>query len=203
MGKTFNLGLVIGRFQHLHIAHTKMIDTALATCDRVLLLVGSSQESMTERNPFNLKTRMDLIRDYYGKEIHAEKLLLGHIDDMTNENDICVEWGDFVLQKVDMWSQHYGLSCELDCMIFGNDEERMGWYRPEVAEKISQIAIARTHPVSATKMRNHIVNNNLDIWIENMPESTSVNKRYWFYRLRDELVIVPHYKEMMSDDNNQ
>jgi bifunctional NMN adenylyltransferase/nudix hydrolase len=200
MAKTFKLGLIVGRFQHFHNGHKRMVDTALATCEKVLLLIGSSQESMTERNPFNLKTRMDIVRDVYDEEIKYGKLFLGHIDDMTNENDVRVEWGDFVLQKVDMWTQHYGLSTKVDCMIFGNDENRMGWYRPEAVEHISQIAIARTLPISATRMRHFLLKGDISQWYEHMPLD-QMGVEYWFNRLKGELLYVPHYKEMLIDEN--
>lgn len=193
MRKTFELGFVIGRFNHLHDGHIKMIDTALTTCERVLLLVGSSQESGTERNPFNLKTRMDLIRDVYREEIYDGFLLLGHIDDMTNENDHSKEWGDFVLQKIDMWTQHYSITNKVDCMISGNDEGRMDWFDPEAVKDVSQIVIARPEwEISATKMREYLLQYDYTNWRKN---AKLLNKRH-FENLTKELLEVPFYKEM-------
>lgn len=116
---TFKLGFVVGRFQHLHKQHVRMINTALDICDRVILMVGSSQESGTKRNPFNLYTRMNLIRDVFGHEIEEEKLILAHTDDMTHEDDHSTAWGDFLLKKIDMWRGHYGIEDKVDCFIYG------------------------------------------------------------------------------------
>jgi bifunctional NMN adenylyltransferase/nudix hydrolase len=197
MGKPFSLGFIVGRFQHLHKGHEKMINTALATCDRVLLVVGSSQESGTIRNPFTLKTRMDVIRKVYHLDIHNEKLLLGHIDDMTNENDVCHEWGDFVLHKIDMWTQHYGLSYKVDCMVFGNDEGRMDWFRKEVADNVNQIIFGRNeYAISATKMRQHLVNGDYDSWRDDV---SHVLDDYWYKRLQSELLEIPYYKELAGN----
>lgn len=195
--KTFKLGFIIGRFQHFHRGHEKMLETALNTCERVLLLVGSSQEAFTERNPFTLKTRMDLIRDLYKEEIENERLLLAHIDDMTNEHYHSKDWGDYVLQRVDMWSQHYGLNNSFDCMIFGNDEGRMEWFRPEKVQHVSQIILGRPDDeISATKMREYIINEDYDSWCDGLPVGKFIYNDDWFERLKDELMLVDYYKKV-------
>lgn len=197
--KVFKLGFIIGRFQHLTKGHMRMIDAGLSSCERLLLLVGSSQESGTVRNPFPLKTRMDVIRASYLEETWNGRLLLGHIDDMTNENDINPDWGRFVLKKVDMWSQHYSLEHDVDCMIFGNDEERMGWYDPKDVVGVSQIVIARPEDaISATKVRNMLVENDDIGWKLNVPDAIATTP--WFRRIRSELLDIPYYKEMAKHE---
>lgn len=199
MGKAFKLGFVIGRFQHLTRGHLRMINAGLSACEHLLLLVGSSQEVVTERNPYSLKTRLDVIREVFPVHIQEEKLLLGHIDDMTNENDVCFEWGDYVLGRVDMWRQHYSLEYKIDCMIYGNDEERLGWYRPESVEGVSQIILSRPEvDVSATKVRKFLAEHKLGDWQDNVPYA--ISNRQWFNRLQEELLYVPHYKEMVDSE---
>jgi nicotinamide-nucleotide adenylyltransferase len=179
----------------------RMIQAGLSTCEHLLILVGSSQESMTLRNPFNLKTRMDLLRIVFKEEIHEGRLLLGHIDDMTNENDHCVEWGEFVLKKVDMWRQHYGIDYKMDCMIYGNDEERLSWYNPESVSNVSQIILSRDEvSISATEMRGYILSDNYMQWKHYMP--TQINSYAQFYVLRNELLNIPVYKEMLENGEN-
>ena len=51
MSKPFSLGIMVGRFQTLHIGHEQMIRTGLELCDEVGIFIGSSQESGTEKNP--------------------------------------------------------------------------------------------------------------------------------------------------------
>ena len=48
--KPYDVGVICGRFQTFHIGHESLVNTALTLCDRVLILVGSSQECGTERN---------------------------------------------------------------------------------------------------------------------------------------------------------
>lgn len=185
---TFKLGFVVGRFQHLHKQHVRMINTALDICDRVILMVGSSQESGTERNPFNLYTRMNLIRDVFGYAIEEEKLILAHTDDMTHEDDHSTAWGDFLIKKIDMWRGHYGIEDKVDCFIYGNDEERSAWFKTEDIAMVSHVVIARDS-VSATNVRKCLVEDDREEWERNTP--CAIHGKY--NEIRSELIQVPHY----------
>lgn len=200
MKRPFKLGFIIGRFQHIHLAHEKMITKGLQSCDKVLLLVGSSQEAFTKRNPFSLSTRMELIRATFPQEVMSGRLLLAHIEDMTHEGDNSHEWGDFLLKKVDMWKQHYGVSHDVDCMIYGDDEERRGWFSKDSMKGVSHIVLSRSdEDISATKMRQHLLNgiDSYTEWESNMP--TISNSRVWFARLKKELLFSTYYKELKGE----
>lgn len=191
--KTFKLGFVIGRFQHIHLSHKKMINTALQSCERVILMVGSSQESGTVRNPFNLYTRMNLIREVFKKEIEDGTLLLAHTDDMTHEGDHSTAWGDFLIKKIDMWKGHYGVKDKVDCFIYGNDEERTAWFKPKDIEKISHIVLSRkADNLNATNVRSLMSQDMCSDWINNVPVEIS----YLYSELRKELMDIPYYKEL-------
>lgn len=199
--KTFKLGLVIGRFNHLHSKHEYMINTALNSCNKVLLLVGSSQESGTVRNPFSLHTRMNMIRKVYSGEISDNRLLLAHIDDLTHEDDHSKEWGKFLLNKIDMWRGHYGINEKLDCMIYGNDEERMSWFDEETKKKIGQIILPRDdNSLSATKVRELIAKNAYDNWFYAV---NSVFCKSDFNNLQEELLAVDYYKNINKGVHNK
>lgn len=51
---TFDTSLLVGRFQTLHLGHMSLIDMGLKLFNRMLILVGSAQESVTERNPYDV-----------------------------------------------------------------------------------------------------------------------------------------------------
>lgn len=195
----FKLGFVLGRFQMLHLDHENMIRKALSVCDRVLLMVGSSTESGTVRNPFNLHTRMNLIRRVFDEEIKDGKLLICHTDDMTHEEDHSYEWGDFLLRKIEMWKSHYAITENVDCFIYGNDEERSSWFDPTTINGISHLVIARNSR-SATKIRNLMCKNDYSEWCENVPKSISGLET--FRRLKVELLDVEWYKRIYSEEES-
>lgn len=196
----FKLGFVLGRFQMLHQDHENMIRKALSVCDRVLLMVGSSTESGTVRNPFNLYTRMDLIRRVFNKEISNGKLLISHTDDMTHEEDHSYEWGDFLLEKIEMWKSHYAIIDNVDCFIYGNDEERGSWFDPEKIKGVSHLVIARNDR-SATRIRQLMSQNKYDAWSIHMPKP--ISSRATFCDLRRELLDVEWYKRVHSGEHQQ
>ena len=59
--KPYDIGLIVGRFQHFHIGHRSLVENAYKLCDRVLILVGSAQESGTLRNPYLLFQQISTI----------------------------------------------------------------------------------------------------------------------------------------------
>ncbi|MEK6954741.1 MAG: adenylyltransferase/cytidyltransferase family protein [Candidatus Micrarchaeota archaeon] len=57
-GKT---ALVIGRFQPFHSGHLEAVEGILKRHSRLLLAIGSAQESRTPKNPFSSKERKGMI----------------------------------------------------------------------------------------------------------------------------------------------
>lgn len=54
-------GLVVGRFQPLHKGHLSVIREALGKCDDLIVVIGSAEDSHTERNPFTAGERFQML----------------------------------------------------------------------------------------------------------------------------------------------
>jgi nicotinamide-nucleotide adenylyltransferase len=54
--------LIVGRFQPFHNGHVKLIEFAEEEADKIIIAIGSSQESHTWENPFTASERRDMIR---------------------------------------------------------------------------------------------------------------------------------------------
>jgi nicotinamide-nucleotide adenylyltransferase len=160
----------------------------LSVCDELLVLVGSSQEKGTERNPFDVFDRINVIRDVY-----ENKIKVGYIPDLTHEDDISYEWGRHVLDTVNQWSTIYGINMLPDVTIYGNDENRAGWYNPDHISRLAQLVIPRAEiKISATELREALVFNQRKKW-----ENYTNPKIHALYQdLRSQLLHVPFYKEM-------
>ena len=63
MKKQFDYLVFIGRFQPLHVGHQEVLDKALTLADKVIVLVGSSFQPRTIKNPFTFDERATMIRD--------------------------------------------------------------------------------------------------------------------------------------------
>ena len=118
--KKYNVGLVIGRFQPFHKGHEYMIRKALSLCKRVVVLVGSSQESGTERNPFNYQIRKEMIEKVFKKEVSFNRIVIIPIVDKGYGNSPM--WGDYIAKACfDSTGENP------DLYISGCAEERSNW----------------------------------------------------------------------------
>jgi bifunctional NMN adenylyltransferase/nudix hydrolase len=62
MSKKYDTLVLIGRFQPFHNAHLEIVKRATALCDRLIIVVGSSRQPRTYKNPFSFEERARMIR---------------------------------------------------------------------------------------------------------------------------------------------
>lgn len=178
MNKKFKFGLVLGRFQMMHNGHMEIIDMSRQLCEKTLILIGSSQESGTLRNPFKLETRKRVITRIY----NDNDVIIGALNDLTNENDISFEWGRYILDNI---NKMYGVMPDL--MLYGKDESRKGWFSEEDSKNFSEMIVSRNKiKTSATKLREYLVQDNKQEWEKYVP------KEIWdmYDELREELLML-------------
>ena len=190
--KPYDVAAICGRFQTFHKGHESLVDTALKLCDRVLILVGSAQECGTERNPFNIDTRIRMLRAIYGDD---NFIVIKGLADLTNENDIRPEWGKYLLDNIDRY-----IYKKPDLMVYGNDDARSKWFDPEDIKEITEVIVNRSKiPISATMVRQYMVFGDRRAW------QSCVNPKLhkMFNELRDELMTVPFYRDMYDKKVNQ
>ena len=114
MSKLYDYLVFIGRFQPFHNGHKKVIDRALELADHVIILIGSSYEARSYRNPFSYDERRDMIYDSYRDPRYYERdftrLIVRPIHDhLYNDNawleeiqtvvGNAIEWSNFDRRK--------------------------------------------------------------------------------------------------------
>ena len=57
MGNKYKFGLILGRFNPLHIGHEYLINYALSKCDILLIFIGSANKNLSLSNPFSYEER--------------------------------------------------------------------------------------------------------------------------------------------------
>lgn len=187
--KPYDVGLICGRFQTFHKGHEKLIDTGLMLCDRLLIFIGSAQECGTERNPLNINTRTKMLKMIYGDN---SNIMIYGLSDLTNENDICPEWGKYLLDNADRY-----IYKNPEIMIYGNDESRSGWFSKEDLKNTTELIINRAElPISATMLRQYMVEDNRKAWMELV--NPKLHKMY--DELRNELMTVEFYQKLKKED---
>ena len=177
--KPYDSFLLVGRFQSLQIGHCSLFDTGLLMADRGLVLVGSSQEVGTERNPFDVVTRVNCIKEIYGDRIEVKPL-----PDMTHEEDITPDWGRFVMRHV---KQYFHKIPEL--MVYGNDEARSKWFAPEEIAWTEVIVPRAKIPISGTQMRQFMMDDDIDSWYK----WTHPRLHKFYPTMRQQLLEVEYY----------
>lgn len=185
MAKPYDLGMICGRFHTFHVGHQSLVDAAVTLCDRVVIMVGSAQEYGTERNPLNIITRFDMLREIYDDR---EKVMIYPVADLTNENDITTDWGKYLLENVKRYVYK-----KPELMVYGNDESRSLWFSTDDIKDTSELIINRGKiPISATELRNLMVFDKREEWMEWV--NPKLHKMY--DTLRKELMTVDFYKTM-------
>lgn len=152
MEKAFRLGILVGRFQMLHAGHEMMIRTALLTCERVALFVGSSQESGTEKNPFSYELREKILRTMFGNLIEIYPL-----PDIGVGNN--GTWGDYVLRNVE---NRCGFRPDL--LVSGREERRLDWFDSEEGKTVAELYIPKTIEISASALRALLIADDFESW---------------------------------------
>lgn len=136
-----DLGVVIGRFQvaSLSEGHVYLIEQARAQHRNVVVLVGSSQEWGTTKNPLNYATRERMIRDRY--------------PDVT-----CCPLPDFPSNNK-RWSHHLDITLQSlgwelgDVVLYAGRDSFRAYY--EGAHKVVECDSGMDH-VSGTAVRQNI-----------------------------------------------
>ena len=116
------------------------------------VFIGSSQESGTSNNPFTYETRAAILRAVYGDALEIHPL-----PDIGVGNTS--KWGDYVLDRA---LERFG---ELpDIMISGKEDRRVDWLDSERGARIAELYVPKTVDISATRMRNLLLENDFERW---------------------------------------
>ena len=137
----YKLALVVGRFQPLHLGHEAMIDAAFKVSEKVIVCISSAQESNTQKNPFDYKTRKDIL-----SKVYPNAIILPLNDIGVGNNG---KWGEYVLNTVYKSQKEYP-----DIFVCGFETRRINWF--DGCEKEPDVlTISRNKlNISSTMLRN-------------------------------------------------
>src|SRR3989344_3683432 len=63
----YQTGLVIGRFQPLHLGHKYLIEKALEVCDKLIIGIGSANKN-DGKNPYPADMRVEFLKKFVNEE---------------------------------------------------------------------------------------------------------------------------------------
>ena len=88
-------GFCILRCQPFHIGHDRLITKMMKECEFGTVVIGSAQESGTEKNPLPYFTRKKMIQNVWRKSDAYDRLRIVGIKDVTN-----MPWNIHVLETI-------------------------------------------------------------------------------------------------------
>lgn len=147
--KPYRLGISVGRFQTLHTGHVQMLSAGIAICERFCVLVGSSQESGTNKNPFSYEQRERMLRAVFGDRIEIYPLPDVGIGNVAG-------WGDYVLEQARAYT---GEQPEL--AVSSRETRRASWYEDAA---MTELIVPRDIDISATDMRDFFLQDDRESW---------------------------------------
>ena len=151
----FDLIVYIGRFQPFHNAHKDTLDYAASMATNVLVLVGSSENATSIKNPWSFNTRYSMIND----STHILNLFIEGIKDYTyDDNKWITEVGNIINNHI------YQLSAK-KIAIIGHDKDHSSFYLNYFPQwEFIEVPSYPNHSdsIDATKIRRLLFNNDLE-----------------------------------------
>lgn len=152
MNKLFKNGILVGRFQTLHLGHGQIIEKALDLCENVTVFIGSSQESRTQKNPFGFDERKKYLQAVYG-----DKIAVYPLPDIGVGNN--PEWGEYVIKNA---LDRTGSMPDL--FVSGKEERRASWLCGCCGNGINEMYLAKSIDIDSTRVRKYLLENDLESW---------------------------------------
>lgn len=157
--KQQRVGVFVARFQPLHKAHMYVIEKALKECDKVVIVLGSSNKQDMLRNPFSFELRKELLAKCLQNSKDLDRIEVFELPDWSQENiqeDNAV-WGHYLYYNVvsRIKQKHFS--------IYYSDSPDIikSWFDDEVAKYVDFRLLDRSkvfEGLSATKIRNAMLN---------------------------------------------
>jgi bifunctional NMN adenylyltransferase/nudix hydrolase len=123
MNKKYDLAVYIGRFQPFHNGHKYVVEEAKKIADNVLILVGSSNTSISVKNPWTYDERREMIGASFDTfDIVNGIIVTDYLDDYTYEEN---QWITDVQNAVNQFPTKDGTS--KICLI-GHTKDESSYY---------------------------------------------------------------------------
>lgn len=193
------LAVLIGRFQPFHNGHATLLQQALNTAPRVVVVIGSAFQARTPKNPFTWQERADVIRQSLSAA-DQERTTFLPIRDYYDEE----KWLQAVRRDVESISGHSSSIC-----LVGHFKDATSDYLAHF-DGWQLISADRHSPVDATQIRDAYLGSTpealeatLTALSESIPPTTQDFLRTWaktpFYpALCEEWRMLKKYKDAWS-----
>jgi nicotinamide-nucleotide adenylyltransferase len=159
-GSRMKTGLVIMRAQPLHFGHIRLIEEALDKCEHVFIVLGSTQEQGTDKNPFSFGDRKNMIKRYFTKSGEWPRITVHGLVDIFS-----LRWPSYVLENLE---ESYNPEIT---DLFGGSQYDCDWFKdfPKIRKHIVDRTAADYPFISATMLREMLTYRDPK-WMNFIPE---------------------------------
>jgi bifunctional NMN adenylyltransferase/nudix hydrolase len=158
--RKYDIVVCIGRYQPAHNGHINNFKHATEIGDNVLILIGSSNQPRTIKNPFTGAERSKMIGDACSE--FSDNIRIKTINDyLYNEN----AWITEVQQKVFSLMEELGLPPTSRIAILGHDKDESSYYLKSFPWDTVDTGGCNTHNsrvIDATTIRKLMFERNID-----------------------------------------
>lgn len=130
MKKIYNNGLVVGRFEPIHLGHQKLIDKALEIADKTLIMVTTSKT-----DKIDIDKRINLIKMIYSNEIASGCL---RVVKFNNPSHFDLSYGTYIFNEYYNATKTYP-----NVIIYGNDKDISKCFNDELISRLDTVVIKR------------------------------------------------------------
>lgn len=139
--KPYDLLVLIGRFQPFHNSHYQIVQLALAKAEHVLILIGSTNQARSPKNPFTGREREVMIQAAFPEQ--SERLHTAFVKDFYQE--------DLWLRAVQEQIAQLGIGPETG--IIGHSKDESSYYL-KAFPQWPLVEVENFEGRSATDLRN-------------------------------------------------
>ena len=134
------VGILVGRFQPVHIGHVQAIEFALENSNKLFVVVGSAEKSNQKRNPFTFEERKKMIELAINEKELQDNISIIPINDANNDT----EWIESIKNTVGEYN-----------LIFTNDELTEKLFKKNET-KVINVPLLDRNILSATEVRKRL-----------------------------------------------
>ena len=150
-----NVWVIIGRFSPLHLWHISLINYSLENNDKTIVIIWSA-EKIDEKNPYTLDERLEILKREFGNN-----LIIDYLND-SKDDDVWISNLQTVINKYSVLSDNidflwWDLKNDYAIKVIKEHLEKFNYSKISFFEK-NRLEI----PISATKVRNLLKENNLE-----------------------------------------
>lgn len=189
MHKRFKRAILIGRFQPLHKGHLANFLKGFDIADEVIVLLGSSFQPRTPKNPFTHNERAEMITRTIESVRPGSIFHTRPVEDFKYSNN---SWIAEVQQIVKSVAPDIN---DKDIAILGYDKDDSSWYNHAFPEwtfvELSGFVEYGTKPIDATKVRELFFEGHLDFVSSAVPEPVFEYMQRW--------TKTPAYNQMIEE----